>query len=81
MAQNHGSNPRPRQEWPTREGDTAADTLLHSQDDGGQAPADDSSGCFAPHPAQQPAVDAMALMRQMFEFMSTAQRQSQEQMP
>ncbi|POM73710.1 Hypothetical protein PHPALM_9423 [Phytophthora palmivora] len=45
-----------------------------------QAQGEDASSNPTSHPAQAPAADNMVMMRQMFEFMSTAQRQNQEQM-
>ncbi|KAF4041760.1 hypothetical protein GN244_ATG05975 [Phytophthora infestans] len=70
MTRNPSPNPRPRQQRRTREEDTAADTdrQTRSRD---QDPEDADPGAAAPHPVQQPAVDAMAMMRQMFEFMNT----------
>ncbi|GMF46629.1 unnamed protein product [Phytophthora fragariaefolia] len=41
---------------------------------------DGARNADAPHSTPESTVDSMAMMRQMFEFMSTAQRQNQEQM-
>ncbi|ETO73603.1 hypothetical protein F441_10306 [Phytophthora nicotianae CJ01A1] len=79
MTRNRSPNPRPRQQRRTREEDTAADTDRQTRNRD-QVPEDGNPGVAAPHPVQQPAVDTMAMMRQMFEFMNTAQRQNQEQM-
>lgn len=45
-----------------------------------QAPDDDAHGDANTHPDQEPAVDTMGTMWQMFGYMSTVQRQNQEQM-
>ncbi|KAG3068209.1 hypothetical protein PI125_g23463 [Phytophthora idaei] len=79
MAHNQSPNPRPRQQRRRREDDTAADAASAPQNNTG-AVDDGVPDTEAPHSTQQSTVDTMAMMRQMFEFMSTAQRQNQEQM-
>ncbi|KAG3076447.1 hypothetical protein PI125_g21504, partial [Phytophthora idaei] len=62
-----------------REEDTAVDAASAPQNNTG-ADDDGVPDTEAPHSTQQSTVDTMAMMRQMFEFMSAAQRQNQEQM-
>ncbi|OWZ00504.1 hypothetical protein PHMEG_00028288 [Phytophthora megakarya] len=79
MARNRSPNPRPRQQRRRREDDTAADSAAETEN-GEQAPTDGNSRPAASHPTPPSAEDTMAMMRQMFEYMNTTQRQNQEQM-
>ncbi|OWY91391.1 hypothetical protein PHMEG_00040049, partial [Phytophthora megakarya] len=79
MARNRSPNPRPRQQRRRREDDTAADAAAETEN-GEQAPTDGNSRPAASHPTPPSTEDTMAMMRQMFEYMNTTQRQNQEQM-
>ncbi|ETO79329.1 hypothetical protein F444_05951 [Phytophthora nicotianae P1976] len=79
MALNRSPNPRPRQQRRRHEEDTAADAASSTQSDTGVA-TDSELDMDIPHSTQQSPVDPMAMMRQIFEYMSTTQRQNQGQM-
>ncbi|OWY90840.1 hypothetical protein PHMEG_00040848 [Phytophthora megakarya] len=79
MVRNRSSNPRPRQQRRRCKDDTAADAAAETENDE-QALTDGNSSPAALHPIPPSAADTMTMMRQMFEYMNTTQRQNREQM-